>query len=74
MSICQKVSKLRNVGASLDIDPRLALPCVFVSHFLCAVTNVAVTSAAEPFDVIVGCNTFAVIEIRKYYHLSDGQV
>ena len=42
----------------LDIDPRLALPCVFVSHFLCAVTNVAVTPAAEPFDVIVGCSTF----------------
>ena len=40
-----------------DIDPRLALPCVFVSHFLCAVTNVAVTPAVEPFDVIVGCNT-----------------
>ena len=41
-----------------DIDPRLALPCVFVSHFPCAVTNVAVTPAAEPFDAIVGCNTF----------------
>ncbi len=41
-----------------DIDPRLALPCGFVSHFLCAVTNVVVTPAAEPFDVIVGCNTF----------------
>ena len=46
--------------AVLDIDPRLALPVpsVFVSHFLCAVTNVAVTPAAEPFDVIVGCRTF----------------
>ena len=42
----------------LDIDPRLVLPCVFVSHFLCAVTNVTVTPAAEPFDVIVGGNTF----------------
>ena len=42
----------------IDIDPRLALPYVFVSHFLCPVTNVAVTPAAEPFDVIVGCNTF----------------
>ena len=41
-----------------DIDPRLALPCGFVSHFLCAVTNVAVTPAVEPLDVIVGCNTF----------------
>ena len=40
-----------------DIDPCLALPCVFVSHFLGAVTNVAVT-ADEPFDVIVGCITF----------------
>ena len=47
------------VLASLDIDPRLALPCVFVSNFFCAVTNVAVsvTPAAEPFDVIVGGNT-----------------
>ena len=43
---------------AFDIDPRLALPCGFVSHFLCAVTNVAVTPAVEPFDVIVGCNTF----------------
>ena len=41
-----------------DIDPCLALPCVFVSHFLSAVTNVAVTPAVEPFDVLVGCNTF----------------
>ena len=41
-----------------DIDPRLTLPCGFVSHFLCAVANVAVTPAVEPFDVIVGCNTF----------------
>ena len=41
-----------------DIDPRLALPCGFVSHFLCVVTNVAVIPAVEPFDVIKGCNTF----------------
>ena len=40
------------------IDSRLALPCVFVSHFICAVMNVAVTPAAGPFDVIVGCSTF----------------
>ena len=42
----------------LDTDLRLALPCGFVSHFLCAVTNEAVTPAVEPFDVIVDCNTF----------------
>ena len=29
----------------------------FVSHFLCAVTNVA-ELLVEPFDVIVGCNAF----------------
>ena len=36
-----------------DIDSSLALPCVFVSHFLCGDKNVAVTPAAEPFEVIV---------------------
>ena len=42
----------------LDTEPCLALPCVFVSHFVCAVMNGAVTPADEPFDVIVGCITF----------------
>ena len=50
-----------------DIDLRLALPCVFVSHFLCAVTNVAVTPAAGPFDVIVGCNTFEGVAANYRY-------
>ena len=53
--------------AVLDIDPRLALPSVFVSHFLCAVTNVAVTPAAEPFDVIVGCRTFEGVATNYRY-------
>ena len=50
--------KLKQPMTVFDIDSRLALPCVFVSHFLCAVMNVGVTPAAEPFNVIVGWNTF----------------
>ena len=49
-----------------EIDSRLALSCVFVSHFICAlaagctsaVMNVAVTPAAKLFDVILDCNIF----------------
>ena len=54
-----------------DIDPRLALPCVLVSHFLCAVTNFAVTPTAEPFDIIVGCNTFEGVA-ANYMRYLDG--
>ena len=47
-----------------DIDLRLALPCVFVSHFLCALAA-GCTSAAT---VLLGCVADRSLQtLHKYY-------